>query len=79
MEKKQMEDSTQQEVETKQGPECEQQKEDIPCEEIKSQDDVSEQEEFTKKARILLMPRLRNSMHLLKSTRTLLSLFLLLL
>ena len=51
MEKKQMEDSTQQEVETKQGPECEQQKEDIPCEEIKSQDDVSEQEEFTRKGK----------------------------
>ena len=49
MKKKQMEDSTQQEVETNQGPECEQQKEDIPREEIKSQDDVSGQEEFTKK------------------------------
>ena len=51
MEKKQMEDSTQQEVETNQEPEHEQQKENIPCEEIKSQDDVPEQEEFTKKGK----------------------------
>ena len=51
MEKKQMEDSVQQEVETKQGLECEQQKEDTPHEKIKSQDDVSVQEEFTKKGK----------------------------
>lgn len=47
MEKKQVEDPTQQEIETKEKLEYDEKKEDIPHEDIKPQDDVSEQEEFT--------------------------------